>query len=252
MTAVHVINRLPSAMLKFEVPYKKLMRKPVDYNDMRAFGCLAIAHNSTHGTDKFAPRGVLRVFIGYPSATKGYRLLKLDNMQTFISRDVVFHEGVFPLNKNVDKICANSLPAATRSSTKYTYDDELEVNTGLGNDHQENEPREGSTINAADDNESENENVGDPVEEETQEVRRSTRASKQPTWMNDFVTSKSNNALSINAVTSEYVSPKFHYFLAAIVPQVDPFYFSQEVKFSYWVEAMNAELDALKEMKHGK
>lgn len=62
--------------------------------------------------------------------------------------------------------------------------------------------------------------------------------------MADFVTPYSNHAVSASATTSQLVSPKFNWFLAAIVPQVDPLYFSQAVKSVNWVDAMNSELDA--------
>lgn len=99
MTAVHIINRLPSAALKFRVPYEVLMGEKVNYEELKTFGCLAVAYNSTRGTDKFVPRGVLCAILGYPRGTKGYRLLNLENMQTFVSRHVKFHEQMFPRTK---------------------------------------------------------------------------------------------------------------------------------------------------------
>ncbi len=34
--------------------------------------------------------------LGYPFGTKGYRLLDLMTSQIFVSRDVIFHETIFP------------------------------------------------------------------------------------------------------------------------------------------------------------
>lgn len=64
---------------------------------------LMFAYNNNHGSDKFAPKEIASCFIGYPSGTKGYRLLKLSNMQSFVSRNVMFHKKIFPMNKNTDK-----------------------------------------------------------------------------------------------------------------------------------------------------
>lgn len=50
------------------------------------------------------------------------------------------------------------------------------------------------------------------------------------------------NALT---VASQEVRPIFKCFLAAIIPQTDPLYFSQAVKHPHWVEAINLELEAL-------
>lgn len=75
----------------------------MDYDELKVFGCLAAALNSTHGSDKFVPRGVMCAFIGYYVGTKRYRLLNMNNMKSLMSRHVVFYEDVFSLNKNVTK-----------------------------------------------------------------------------------------------------------------------------------------------------
>lgn len=56
LTAVHIINKLPNATLKFEVPYEKLTGEQVDYDELKVFGCSVLAYNTTHGGDKFASR----------------------------------------------------------------------------------------------------------------------------------------------------------------------------------------------------
>lgn len=87
---------------------------------------------------------------------------------------------------------------------------------------------------------------------EQQETRRSTRLSKPLVRLNDFVTPKSNNVTSIDALASRFISPKFQFFLAAIVPQVDPTHFIQVVKRLHWMETMNSKLHGLKETILGK
>lgn len=65
-----------------------------DYSSLKAFGCLAYA--SLHHTDKFNPRAVQYVFLGYPHLTKGYRLLRLDTHAIIVSRHLNFFENIFP------------------------------------------------------------------------------------------------------------------------------------------------------------
>lgn len=87
------------------------------------------------------------------------------------------------------------------------------------------------------------ESLGEETEENEQ--RKSTRLSRQPNWLKDYVTPTSNVAVSANAVATQSVSPDFNCFLAVIMPQTDPTSFQQAVKAPHWVEAMNMELEAL-------
>lgn len=110
LTAAHIINRLPTPILENKTPYEILYNEPTPYVHLRVFGCLAFASNPLYTTDKLAPRSVPSVFIGYTPTNKVYRLLNLTTMQTFISRDVMFHEDIFPFNLNTDKSYISPLP----------------------------------------------------------------------------------------------------------------------------------------------
>lgn len=168
LTAVHIMNRLPNAALQFKVPYEVLTKKEVNYNDLKAFGCLAVAYNNTHKGDKFAPRGIPSVFIGYPSMTKGYKLLNFQNMQTFVSRHVVFHEGVFPLNKNDAEQYLKPLPLKLAPPVSGVYEDDIE------NEVQEEDESNDDMVEVT-----QQEGVAENEEAvENEPPRRSTRTSK--------------------------------------------------------------------------
>lgn len=62
LTAVHIINRLPSAAINFKVPYEQLKGEAVNYDELKVFGCLAMVYNATHGGDKLQ-QGAFRVFL---------------------------------------------------------------------------------------------------------------------------------------------------------------------------------------------
>jgi len=100
LAATYIINQLPSSALQRKTPFEKLLLKVPDYHHMKVFGCLAFASNPARSTYKFLPRGVPCVFLGYPSSQKGYKLLNLLTNHTFVSRDVVFHEHIFPFSKS--------------------------------------------------------------------------------------------------------------------------------------------------------
>ena len=95
LTAVHIINRLPSPVLSFKTPFERLYSKPPSYAHLRVFGCLAYATN-VHVSHKFDHRAITYIFIGYPVGQKAYKLFNLSTRKIFTSRDVHFHENHFP------------------------------------------------------------------------------------------------------------------------------------------------------------
>ncbi|CAA7029149.1 unnamed protein product [Microthlaspi erraticum] len=96
LTAVFLINRLPTPLLKNKTPFEILHGKKMDYTGLRVFGCLAFCSTSSKNRTKFQPRARPCVFLGYPSGYKGYKLLDLETNKIHISRHVVFHEEIFP------------------------------------------------------------------------------------------------------------------------------------------------------------
>lgn len=97
-TVVYLMNRLPSSVLNNVSPYEILSKEPPTYSHLKVIGCLAFAVNPSFTTDKLAARAVPCLFIGYPASRKGYQLLDLTTNKTFTSRDVQFHETVFPFH----------------------------------------------------------------------------------------------------------------------------------------------------------
>ena len=100
LTAVHIINKLPSPILNNKSPFEKLYGKIPSYEHLKVFGCLCFASTLIHHRTKFDPKSVPCVFLGYPFSVKGYKLLNLFTKRIFISRDVIFHETIFPFVSN--------------------------------------------------------------------------------------------------------------------------------------------------------
>ncbi|KAD4888928.1 hypothetical protein E3N88_21001 [Mikania micrantha] len=96
LTASYIINRLPSRVLKNISPYEVVSGEKPDYEAMRVFGCLSYYRNTNTKGDKFEPRGMPGVFIGYPQGTKGYKIYDMESRKIVVSRDVRFIENYFP------------------------------------------------------------------------------------------------------------------------------------------------------------
>jgi hypothetical protein len=95
LTTVHSINRLPTPLLFHKTPFEKLYNKVPNYSHLKVFGCLAYA-TEVHATHKFAPRVARCVFLGYLVGQKAYKLYNITTHKFLTSRDIVFHEHIFP------------------------------------------------------------------------------------------------------------------------------------------------------------
>lgn len=96
MTAVRILNKIPSSVLNGNTPYERLYGKPPTYDRMRTFGCLSFAANTKPHKDKFDTRSFHGIFLGYASGFKAYRIYDLSSHKLIVSRDVVFHKESFP------------------------------------------------------------------------------------------------------------------------------------------------------------
>lgn len=85
---------MPTPLLKDKSPFHVLTSKKLDYSGLRVFGCLCYSSTSSKNRHKFQPRSRACVFL--PAGYKGYKLLDLETNQIHISRNVVFHEDIFP------------------------------------------------------------------------------------------------------------------------------------------------------------
>lgn len=236
LIAAFIINRLPSSVLKWRTPFQVLYNKEPDYTRLKPFGCLAYAANVLPMKSKYASRSHIRVFLGYVFGMKGYQLFDLETKQLLISRDVRFLESVFPFAK--ETLPTSDVPMSMTDDLQRDFDSPP-----------------GTTI-------SDLKTHFDPTESHA--LRRSTRATQKPAWMNNFICEETANQLVVPHVSSQKVAAGKCYpintypytvptmltstylaFIANISQDTEPTHYSQACTHPAWIEAMNKEFEAL-------
>jgi len=87
----------PTPVLNYCSPYEILYKIAANFNGLKVFESLCYASTLSTNKRKFVPRASKCVSIGFKRGTKGYVLLNIFSPENFfVSRDIVFHEHVFP------------------------------------------------------------------------------------------------------------------------------------------------------------
>ncbi|GMI63777.1 hypothetical protein HRI_000047000 [Hibiscus trionum] len=106
LTTTFLINRLPSLVLGNQSPYELLHKSAPNYLSLKVFGCLCFVSTLQAHRDKFSEHALPGVFLGYSPGVKGYKIYVLKTHSFVVSRNVVFHEDIFPFqsisSSNVD------------------------------------------------------------------------------------------------------------------------------------------------------
>jgi len=110
LTSTYLINRLPSIPLNNKCPYEVLHKHKPLHSHLKSFGCLCYPTIRKLHITKFDPKATPHIFIGYPLGTKGYKVLSFATKKINVSRDVVFHETIFPFAMTSDTTNFPSFP----------------------------------------------------------------------------------------------------------------------------------------------
>ena len=100
MTAMHLINRLPSKVLSFKSPLELLEEcfptvKLKTGLPVKVFGCVCHVHNPKHKQNKWNAKALKCVFLGYSTTQKGYKVYHPLTRKYIVSKDVLFEEKLF-------------------------------------------------------------------------------------------------------------------------------------------------------------
>ena len=256
LTATYLINRLPSPLLNDKTPFELLFHKPPKYNHLKVFGCLCFASTIAHTRNKFSPRARRCVFLGYLCNVKGYKLYDLDTYAVFVSKDVVFHESIFPfVPSSNNSIPFNSLPLPCASFVPPLHDDPLlfkpktsaltphsiiQVHHTIDDDFLDEVP------------EAPLDPIANPIP-----LRRSVRSVKRLFYLQEFhcnhvafvqplSSSQSGTSHPLSShVSYHHLSPSYKTFCCAISSLVEPQFYYQAMSDPQWQAAMATEIAAL-------
>ncbi|GMQ06385.1 hypothetical protein CsSME_00051003 [Camellia sinensis var. sinensis] len=110
LTATYLINRMPSSVLKFQIPLQLLpVAYPTSSLPPRVFGCVCFVHLQLRTHGKLDPKAVRYVFIGYSVTQKGYKYYDPHTRKVYVSMDVTLHESA--------SFCPSPLPSPQRESS---------------------------------------------------------------------------------------------------------------------------------------
>ncbi|GJX67692.1 retrovirus-related pol polyprotein from transposon TNT 1-94 [Tanacetum coccineum] len=237
--------RLPSYVIGNVTPYEILLKKKPTYERLKVFGYLALVSNPSRTSDKFDPRGVPCVFLGCPSHQKGYKFYNLLTHSSFMSRDVVFHEFVFPFAADsIDKFIS-PLPTTfpCHFEVPNNCDEVLPQPTVLPEHHIPNKTPSVTISKPSQPHDSPNVHV--PLQSTTQvPTRKSARTTNLPSKLKDFVLTHTPKA---NLVSQTPLVSEFQRFISALLVQKDPMNFKEAIAGPRWCAAIDVELKALEE-----
>ncbi|KAJ0752905.1 putative RNA-directed DNA polymerase [Helianthus annuus] len=275
LTAVYLINRLPSSVLSGRSPYEVVYGFKPSLVHLRNFGCLCFS-TILNESDKLAYHADKCVLVGYSNVKKGYKLLCLDNKKVFYSRDVKFYETVYPfksilnksqsVNTDLNQINFFDNTETITPEVPVVPNDEEGI-TGVQGHCSDDQPpvlpSTSATVPDVDSTQHVEEQLGSSLQgstegvdnivgshEETnpsegQTTRKSSRKVVFPQRFDEFVVEGKVKYGIEKVVNYSNLSVDNFCFVASLNKSVEPNSYFEAIKDPRWIEAMNSEMEAL-------
>ncbi|XP_075101077.1 uncharacterized protein LOC142176739 [Nicotiana tabacum] len=257
-TAVYLLNRLPTILLRGQSPFERLFSKAPSLQHLKVFGSLCYATN-VKKTDKFCPRAITVMHLGYSVTQKGYHLYDLSSKDFFVSRDAIFKEDIFPFRDMKSQITPLfpilelkvSDPVSSAISEEILPSSSTLASPGISLPPSSSTSSPSSSLlypfASSPNSLLPSQSMVQPV---VDALKRSLRPSKPHVWMQDYVVQSKLSSCPYpisSYVCYDYLSPTYKTLLAAYSAVLEPSSYAEICKYLLWVDAMKAEIAALEE-----
>ncbi|XP_033129820.1 uncharacterized protein LOC103872873 isoform X1 [Brassica rapa] len=210
--ATYLINRVATRSLDGKTPYEVLKSRKPNLSHLRVFGCVCYARTDTIGRKKLDDRSRALVHLGTEPGTKAYRLLDTTSKRIVVSRDVCFLEEK---EWNWDKT-VNDETAEFSVMIKGSNDEPSEAGEAT------NEiPATGEAYSDKSDEEEDGEDV-------QPQLRRSTRSTTTPTYLNDYILLAETECEQLLMMINE-----------------EPWDFTEAKELEVWIDACKDEIASI-------
>ena len=116
LTAVFLINLLPTSVLNFVSPWSKLFSASPNLTQLKVFSCACYPHLRPYSSHKLDHRTKECIFLGYFTSSKGYLCLDPCSHQLYTSRHVLFNEAKFPSSQPTSSFSQSTSPVSDLSN----------------------------------------------------------------------------------------------------------------------------------------
>ena len=190
--STYLINRIATKTLILQTPYEALKGRKPNISHLRVFGCIAYAKVEAHKLKKLDNRSRTLVHLGTEPGSKAYRLLDPTQQRIIVSRDVVFDENK-PWKWNKSEVREETeepgmFKVPLKSYESNEKEEEGVVSTSKIDQEGDKRKEARESRNQEETEESGDEETEYHSEEETEILpRRSTRLSRKPGYLDDYI-----------------------------------------------------------------